>query len=154
MAIMKYDYCLLSRIAAARLTSDRFISWHVTRVIFEYCPDLSLVLTRKRQERSLPPTTTGRSSSSMDSQERERARPSRRAAINIQEGANKEHRPSKKRVIRPCEESWKSDLCYGKVWLPMESVGGLRVSFHDTLNSSVAENPSQNLITFFGKSSH
>jgi len=50
----KYDYCFLSWITATWLTSDRFISWRVTRVIFEYCPDLSLVLTRERQERWLP----------------------------------------------------------------------------------------------------
>jgi len=72
---MKYDYYLLSRIAITRLTSDRFISWRVTRVIFEYCPDLSLVLTRERQRMfasTFASTTTGRSSSSMDSQEWER----------------------------------------------------------------------------------
>lgn len=138
MAIMKYDYYLLSRIAVTRLTSDRFISWSVTRVIFKYCPDLSLVLTRERQERSLPRSLRWRQD---DLHRRwicknENVYPSRRAAINIQEGANKEHRPSKKRVIRPCKESWKSDLCYGKVWLPMESIGGLRVFVHDASNSS------------------
>jgi len=135
---MKYDYYLLSRIAITRLTSDRFISWRVTRVIFEYCPDLSLVLTRERQERSLLRSLRRRQDDLHRRwiRKNENAYPSRRAAINIQEGANKEHRPSKKRVIRPCEESWKSDLCYGKVWLPMESVGGIRVFFYDASNSS------------------
>lgn len=131
---MKYDYCLLCRIAVTRLTSDRFISWHVTRVIFGILPWFIVVLTKKAKEYSLLPASRSRSSLSMVSRERER--PSRQTVINIQEGANKEHRPSKKRVIRPCEESWKSDLCYGKVWLPNGiGRGGPRASFHSASNS-------------------
>lgn len=64
MAIVKYD-CPLCRIAATRLTGDRFISWHVTRVIFGILPWFIVVLTRKAEERSLL-STTRRSSSSMD----------------------------------------------------------------------------------------
>lgn len=57
---VKYSYESLLRETEllrwwSRAMADRFISRHVTRVIFEYCPDLFVVLTGQRV--AMPPST-------------------------------------------------------------------------------------------------